>query len=107
MVVFRIVDHNPPEVGDFLSDRAEGEPWPGDEDDLAIAIWVGVSTFATLTQARNKASGAHFMGRYIAELALPDGSAVPFARTGRTKGHHSIWGHPEVLQGCVQRTVDV
>ena len=106
MVVFRIVNHDPPEYGDFLSDRVEGEPWPG-EDDLAIAVWVGVSTFATEIQARNKASGAHFMGRYISELALPDGPAVPCARTGRTKGHHSIWGTPETLQACVQRTVDV
>ena len=107
MVVFRIVDHNPPEPGDLLSDRAEGEVCPDDDDDVAIACWVGVSTYATETQARNKAKGAHFMGRYIAELHLPDGSLVPWARTGRTKGHHTIWGPPDLLQVCIHATVDV
>jgi hypothetical protein len=105
---FRIVRSERPGHDDFRSQRGGGEPEPepGD-DDLAVALWAGVSTFATEVQARNKARDMPFLGSYIAHLDVPDGPDLPHARTTRTRGQWTLWGRPDALNACVRSTVRV
>lgn len=100
-VFYRIALTNPPSVDDFLSDKARGEPPPPDPNHYHL--WDGISVFNTETQARNKGRDYPFLGSFIAQLDIPDNAPVRWARTLRTPGHHSVWGDPTYLLGCVAR----
>ncbi len=104
--LYRIALNSPPDDWDFSSQRARGEPGPED-DDLAVALWTGVSVWATETQARNKARDFPYLGPYIARLDLPEGPTIPRARTLGSAGHHTVWSTPANLHGCVRQTVNV
>ena len=60
--------------------------WPG--------LWDGLSSYNTATQARRNARKRPSLGRYIAELRIPDDATVRVARTLNSPGHHTIWGDP-------------
>ena len=105
-VLYRVVKNSPPQDWDFLSQRASNFPTPVN-DDVAIALWVGVSTFDSEERARNKAIAIPRLGGFIAELAIPDPPALPYARTLMSTGHHTVWARPEYLHACVRSVVTV
>ena len=63
----------------------------------------GVSVMATLQQARKRARQVPSLRgkRFVAELVIPDGSPIAWERTTKTPGHHTLWGDPDVMLGCV------
>jgi hypothetical protein len=105
--LYRIVATNPPTRRDFQSAASRGQiPLSQDPEELRLAH--GISTFATLTQARNKAQRYPWLGAYIAELTIPEAPEITIERTlPGTRGHHTVWGDPEQLLRCVVRVVPV
>lgn len=49
---------------------------PRSRDSAAIQLAGGLSVYATLTQARNKAQAFPWLGQYIAELEIPVGGPI-------------------------------
>ena len=94
---YRVVQTDPPTLRDFASHAALGRPLI---DPAYRRRWQGVSVFGTVHQARKKARQYPTLGRFIAELAIPDEAAVQSERTG-SANHHTLWASPKVLLACV------
>lgn len=97
---YRLVPSAQPTEQDFRSDKALGEPRPGSDPEL-IRMWEGVSATATEAHARSKRRDLPWLGRDVAVLAVAEGGSIAFRRTGRGRGHHTRWGDPQELLGCV------
>lgn len=69
----------------------------------------GISVNATLTQARNRARAIPSLRdlHFVAELSIPDDAPIKIERTGRTRGHYTLWGDPDVLLGYVTSVLPV
>ena len=102
---YRVVKTNPPTMDDFLSDRAKGKPL---REGVPHALWDGLSVFATAAQARSRARRYPQMGRFLAHLALAEAAPLRVERTvPRSRGHHTLWGNPAYLLGCVVAVLPV
>lgn len=67
----------------------------------------GISLYNTLQQAHNQAVRLQRPEhRFIAELQIPDDALVTIERTGR-RGHHTLWGSPDVILGYVTRVAPI
>lgn len=106
---YRIVPDQTPTDDDFASDEALGEPPPDRPSVERRLMWQGISVFATEAQAASKARAIPVLGGYVAELAIPEGAALTYARTGgrRSRGHHTLWGDAGEIRRCVVRVVRV
>lgn len=96
MVLYRLVKTKWPTPWDFMSDEAKGELPPADADSETLEMWRGVSCHAValkLTRRTNMVRSLPF----LAVIELPDDCPIEFRRTGKTSGHHTIWGEPEDL----------
>jgi hypothetical protein len=69
-------------------------------------LWSGISMYATRAQAQRTATTYPFLGRFLAELRIPDESDVRWERT-RGRGHHTIWGDGRTLLGYVVQVTPV
>ncbi len=96
---YRTVKRNPPGREDFLSDRDAGKRRPRQQG--LVRLWEGLSVFETLEQARQKAIAFPAQGDFIATIVIPDDSRIRYERTGRSEGHHTLWGTPNDLLQCV------
>ena len=104
---YHLVKNNPPTPDDFLSYVEQGITLKIDTPE-ARRLAEGVSACATLRQARNRARLPSLRDHaYIAELHIPDGAPITVERTGRIPGHHTLWGSPAGLLGCVVSVVRV
>ena len=92
---YRNVKSKPPTIEDFFSYKALGIPAPRDLQRLAL--WNGISVYATEAQARGLARRIPAVGGYIAEIELPDDLGLRIERTGPGRGHHTVWGEPGAL----------
>jgi hypothetical protein len=87
---------------DFLSYVALGIPLMDDSPETR-RLAEGISVNATLAQARNRARAVPSLRnlRFVAELLIPDDAPIKIERTGRARGHYTLWGDPDVLLGYV------
>jgi hypothetical protein len=92
---YRIVKSDPPTVEDFLSYKALGVPAP--RDPQRLALWDGISVYATEAQARSLVRHVPALGGYVAQLIVPDDLGLRIERTGPGRGHHTIWADPALL----------
>jgi hypothetical protein len=92
---YRIVRTDRPTIADFTSNQARGLPAPDDPD--RRRLWDGLSCYNTETQARRNALKRPSLGRYIAELQIPEDGPVRYERTPVSAGHHTLWGDAVVL----------
>src|SRR5262245_61273502 len=94
--LFHVVTSESPPLEDFRSQLAQGIPPRYDLDDMeTYRRAAGVSCFRTADQARNQAVRMPSLGSFIAEVFIPDDScAIEVARTGRSRGHHTVWASP-------------
>jgi hypothetical protein len=93
---YRIVRNDPPSLDDFKSYLELGIPLRR-EDPEARRMAAGISVYSQRRQAARRARLRPSLGRFIAELVIPDGSVVTFQRTGLEHGHHTLWGPAELL----------
>jgi hypothetical protein len=62
----------------------------------------GLSVFRTQGQARRKAQDFPMLGRFVADLHIPDDAQLEAQRTiPRSPGHHTLWATAHVLLDCV------
>jgi hypothetical protein len=99
------VKRNPPTLADFISNAARGAPAPA-QPELA-RLWDGVSSYNTAEQARRSARRRPMLGRYIAELRLPEDRPLRLERTLKSSGHHTLWAEPSELLALVVRVEPV
>lgn len=94
--LFHVVTSQNPPPEDFRSQLAQGFPPRYDLDDMeTYRRAAGVSCFRTADQARNLAGRSPALGSFIAEVFIPDDScAIEVVRTGRSRGHYTVWASP-------------
>jgi len=101
ILLYRLVKHNPPLHEDMYSYKLLGIPL------LAVSesrLWDGLSCYNTESQARRRARSLHGY-RFIAVLEIPEDGNVRYERTGRDRGHYTIWADVEVLLRAVQQVI--
>jgi hypothetical protein len=93
---------DPPSLQDFMSHRALGrEMRVSDPTPEIVAMWSGISVFATEGQALAKLRRFPSLGKFIVAIEVDD-QVIAFRPTGRDRGHHTIWGDPEVIMEGVK-----
>jgi hypothetical protein len=90
----------PPTAWDFMSGAARGFAPPKNDPDTLL-LWAGVSVYDQRLYARYRAVERPRLGRFIAEIHIPGDAPVRIERTGRSHGHYTVWGEPEILLGYV------
>jgi hypothetical protein len=97
--LYRIVRSNPPSREDFLSNAARGRRLESPTTER-LRLWAGLSSWATFAQAVRSARRHSGSGGYVATLIILDDAAIQVERT-LGPGHHTIWGDPDELLGCI------
>src|SRR4051794_15826292 len=94
--LFHVVTGPNPPLEDFRSLLAQGQlPRFGVDRPETYRQAAGVSCYETADQARELARRSPFLGSFIAELFIPDDScAIEVVRTGRSRGHYTVWASP-------------
>lgn len=98
-VLYRIVKSNPPTDEQFASLEAQGRSPPPDDPDAAHR-WDGISAYDSAKAARRLAQNRSRLGRFVAELRIPEAAPVRCEKTGGP-GHYTRWGEADMLLGCV------
>ena len=106
--VYHLVESASPTRDDFRSYAERGMPYDRDDPE-AREMATGVSVNATLAQARNRARVVASLKKYrfVAVLRIPVDGSIPFKRTGRQRGHFTLWADPQVRADCVVSVVPV
>lgn len=106
IILYRIVEHNPPTPDDMRSYHELGIPLRVRTPET-LQESRGISLYNTLQQARNQADRFQRPEhRFIAELRIPDDAPVTIERTGR-RGHHTLWGSPDVILNYITRVMPI
>ena len=96
VMLYRIVQTNPPSIKDFTSKAALGLI-DASADAEARRLESGLSMFRTMPQALRKARAFPFLGGFIATVRLPGDSSFTVERTTASAGHHTVWGDAAAL----------
>lgn len=105
---YRIVKGDPPTRDDFVSNQAKGRIPRRILTAEELRRWDGLSVFETEAQARRQARRHPFLGRFIARLRIVEGGPIHYQRTNPdNRGHHSVWGSPDILLTCVEGIASV
>jgi hypothetical protein len=97
LVVYRMVQHNPPVAYDFQSHYERGAP-PTPGMPFKAFAWMGVSMFLDRTRAERLADTARQRGEsaWIAELILRPGAGLWGVYNAKTT-HLEVFGLPQDL----------
>ncbi len=99
--LYRIIRRELPTYMDFLSGKALARH-PPPTDPVFLRVWVGVSTYAALAQARGTAARYPRLGIFIAALDVPTTlEAFRIERSLGTVGHCTVWGDPYMLSSRI------
>jgi len=98
---------DPPSLDDFRSHEALGISPTRPLTARARDRWRGVSHHDSREVAIGKARSSPWLGRYVAELHIPEEVAVRAEQTGRDPTHHTIWADPAELLSWVVSVVAV
>lgn len=105
-VFYRVIAGETPTVADFLSHQAKGRrlnnPTPENR-----RLWAGVSVYDSVEAAGTAAHAFPRLGGFIAAVWIVNDSAIRWERTGKTPGHHTLWGKPSVMLAAVVRVEPV
>ena len=64
-------------------------------------LWQGVSVHDSLEAARTKGTMSPWLGRYVAEIRIPEDVVVRIEQTGRDRSHYTIWADADDLLSWV------
>jgi hypothetical protein len=90
-ILWRITLGEDPVTSDFLSMTALGDPNRG-----PAILTLGVSMFSTRGQAA-RIRDRFRRDQHLVAVGLSVGRGFSLARTGKTPGHHTVWGEPDRL----------
>src|SRR5438094_615069 len=102
---YRIVRTSRAGWSDFLSNQVMDQPPRGKEIGDPFE-WASLSVFDTRAQAE-EVTRTNLLGRYVAQLDLPDGAPVVVRADPDVPGHHTLLGGPGVLLRYVVRVTRV
>jgi hypothetical protein len=105
-VFYRIVKTDPPTPLDFTSNKALGKAPRGPERDDP-ALWEGLSMYNSEAAARQQARRIPKLGAYLARLSVAGVETVRYGQTLSNPAHHTVWGEPNVLIGCITDVIAV
>ena len=105
ITLYRVIRTQHPSWSDFLSNLVRDQP-PRDVEVDDPLEWAGISTFEDPEEARDRARRFPTLGRYIAELRIPERSPV-LVRPSVGVRHWTIVGGPGLLLAYVVRVVRV
>jgi hypothetical protein len=101
-VVFdRIVQADPPTERDFMLHRALGIPLRH-HTAKALRLYDGISVYRTSAQAAALATLSPHLGRFVAELRIPQTRSLRYELNTARKGHCTLWGEPAHLLAQVE-----
>ena len=100
VVLYRVVETNPPKRHDFLSRDALGMR-PRHPTAKALRLWTGLSTNRTYEQASQLVTASPWLGEYIAELRVPADGTFRYELDNGRNGHCTLWGDPDELHALV------
>jgi hypothetical protein len=107
---YRLVKNNPPHRQDFISNQEKrGQPRSALPSHLK-PLWSGISLHQTEAQSRRQAAELPRLGKYLAELQIPDDAAqsIRWERTiPHNDGHFTLWGDADSLLACVVRVIAI
>jgi hypothetical protein len=106
-VVYRIVVNNPPSDDDLRSYADLGHTVSRPKPELE-RLMTGISVMGTMEAAIKKAKGRPWLSdAWIAEIVIPNDSALVIEKTTRDPNHYTVWAAVEELRGLVGRVVRV
>ncbi len=97
---YRIVRTDPPTVRDFMSHRALGIPLRH-RTAKALRLYDAISVYRTSAQAGALATLSPHLGRFVAEIRIPEVSAFRYELDTAKNGHCTLWGEPADLLALV------
>jgi hypothetical protein len=100
VVLYRVVQNNPPAMYDFLSREALGMQ-PRHPTAKALRLWSGLSMNRTREQAALLATASPWLGEFIAELHVPADGSFRYELNNGRNGHCTVWGEPSDLLALV------
>jgi hypothetical protein len=100
VVLFRVVQNNPPARYDLMSREALGMQ-PRHPTAKALRLWSGLSTHRTREQAAALAYASPWLGDFIAELHVPTDGRFRLELDNGRNGHCTVWGEPDELLALV------
>jgi hypothetical protein len=92
-----VVEHNPPEKADFLSDEAAGKPkasWETDEDHRGRSVFDLRRKAVDLARFLTRRRGHQF---YVAAVTATPGSGLNAWQSGPDPHHFTLSGDPDVI----------
>lgn len=96
VTLYRIVRSMPPTVEDMMSNEALRKELRDDSDEVR-RLWAGLSMFDALERARKLARRHPWHGvAFIATVRFPASQFV-VERTGKSRGHYTVWGDPHAI----------
>jgi hypothetical protein len=98
--VWRITADPEPAVNGFRSFAELGDPDRG-----PTILSLGVSFYSTREQAE-QIRDRFRRGQHVVAVRQPGNRGIQIARTGRTPGHHTIWGKPDRLFAAAARSAE-
>jgi hypothetical protein len=109
---FRVVRTNPPTDDAFLPNKALDKPPPVSDDPQLLALLIdlwenGLSVFDTRERAVRKTGPRRLLGSFIAELSIPDDSALVRYAPSLGTGHFTLRGAPHHVRACVVSVTQV
>lgn len=102
---FRIVRSTPPTLADILTHVALRRPLPRDPGTARLRR--GISVYESEREARRRTEELLNLGGYLAELHVDEEPRVRMERTTRSRGHHTLWGAPNLLRRSLVRVVAI
>jgi len=96
-----------PTERDFMSKAALGEPLRLPHTAKRRRIYEGVSMYATLESARQRARKLESQPTHIAPAVIPLDGPVTFEQTGNDSQHFTVWGTPAELVVLVLSPIEV
>jgi hypothetical protein len=98
LLLYRVVDHDPPQREDFLSDAERGVPAAPHE---TARHQLGMSVFARLGRARDLARWRIRKGYAtrvaIAAETVDEGGPLQAEPSPPPEGHWTLWGDPDAI----------
>jgi len=103
---FRYVTQTDFGADEFKSDRDSGRTRPGSEDYcayLGLSVWETLIDAAERAEAINRGRQSRHLLPYthIAEISMSKDHGHACAQTGKSQGHHTVWGEPFSLRSSL------
>ena len=104
---YRILAIGTPTALDFTSFHELGQKPGRPLTPEAEQRWRGVSVFDTLENAKAHVGRSAYLGTFAAVMEIGPELGIAARRTGKSKGHWTLWGSADVMLASVTAIIDL